>query len=84
MAANGGKKPDSDQIAAAVRGMEYEGPGGVHKFALSNGHQAISETAYGRTKLVNGEMTIVDVMRFPAEQVMPPDGVKVATGLLVV
>jgi len=76
MAANGGKKPNSDQIAAAVRGMEYEGPGGVHKFALSNGHQAVSETAYGRTKLVNGEMTIVDVMRFPAEQVMPPDGLK--------
>lgn len=76
MAANGGKKPTSEQIAAAIRGMEYEGPGGVHKFALSNGHQAVSETAYGRTKRVNGEMTIVDVMRFPAEQVMPPDGVK--------
>lgn len=75
LAANGGKRPDSDQIAAAIRGMEYEGPGGVHRFALSNGHQAISETAYGRTKLVDGEMTIVDVMRFPAEQVMPPDGV---------
>lgn len=76
MAANGGKKPDSDQIAAAVRGMEYEGPGGVHKFNLSNGHQATSETAYGRTKLVAGEMTIVDIVRFPAETVMPPDGVK--------
>jgi branched-chain amino acid transport system substrate-binding protein len=76
MAANGGKKPNSDQIAAAVRGMEYEGPGGVHKFSLSNGHQAVSETAYGRTKLVNGEMTIVDVVRFPADQVMPPNGIK--------
>lgn len=76
MAANGGKKPNSDQIAAAIRGMEYEGPGGVHKFTLGNGHQAVSEIAYGRTKLVNGEMTIVDVLRFPAEQVMPPEGVK--------
>lgn len=78
MAANGGKKPSSEQIAAAVRGMEYEGPGGVHKFSLSNGHQAVSETAYGRSKLVNGEMTLVDVIRFPAEKVMPPDGVKSA------
>ncbi|MCD8516019.1 MAG: ABC transporter substrate-binding protein [Burkholderiaceae bacterium] len=78
MAANGGKKPSSDELAAAIRGMEYEGPGGVHKFALSNGHQAVSETAYGRTKLVNGEMTIVDILRFPAEKVMPPDGVKSA------
>lgn len=76
MAANAGKRPDSDKIAAGVRGMVYEGPGGVHKFSLNNGHQAVSETAYGRTKLVNGQMTVVDVMRFPAEQVMPPDGVK--------
>lgn len=76
--ANGGKKPNSDQIAAAMRGMTYEGPGGVHKFTLGNGHQAVSETAYGRTKLVKGQMTIVDVMRFPADEVMPPAGVKSA------
>lgn len=73
-AANGGKRPNAEQIAAAMRGMTVEGPGGVHKFALSNGHQAVSETAYGRTKMVKGQMTIVDVKRFPAEQVMPPDG----------
>lgn len=78
MDANGGKKPTSDQLAAAMKGMTYEGPGGVHKFALNNGHQAISETAYGKTKLVGGKMTIVDIKRFPAEQVMPPDGVKSA------
>lgn len=75
-AANDGKKPSSDQIAAALKGLTYEGPGGIHKFALSNGHQAISETAYGKTKLVNGQMTIVDIKHFTAEQVMPPDGVK--------
>lgn len=78
MAANGGKKPNSDQIAAGIRGMEYEGFGGVHKFSLGNGHQAISDTAYGRTKRVNGEMTLVDIIRFPAAQVMPPEGVKSA------
>ena len=78
MDANGGKKPSTEQLAAGLRGLTYEGPGGVHKLALNNGHQAISETAYGRTKLVNGQMTIVDMMRFPAEQVMPPDGVKSA------
>ncbi len=76
MDANGGKKPTAEQLAAAIKGMTYEGPGGVHKFALNNGHQAISETAYGKTKLVGGKMTIVDIKRFPAEQVMPPDGVK--------
>jgi branched-chain amino acid transport system substrate-binding protein len=78
VAAAGGNKPTSDQLAAALRGITYEGPGGVHRFALNNGHQAISETVYGRTKLVNGQMTIVDVKRYPAERVMPPDGVKSA------
>jgi branched-chain amino acid transport system substrate-binding protein len=76
MAANGGQKPTADQLAAAMRGMTYEGPGGVHKFALNGGHQAVSETAYGQSKMVNGKMTLVNVKRFPAEQVMPPDGVK--------
>jgi branched-chain amino acid transport system substrate-binding protein len=74
-AANNGARPTNEQIAAAMRGMTVEGPGGVHKFSLSNGHQATSETAYGRTKVVNGQMTLVDIKRFPAEQVMPPDGV---------
>lgn len=76
MAANGGQKPTADQLAAALRGLTYEGPGGVHKFALNNGHQAVSETAYGQSKMVGGKMTLVNVKRFPAEQVMPPDGVK--------
>jgi branched-chain amino acid transport system substrate-binding protein len=78
LAANGGKKPTSDQIAAATRGIEYEGFGGKHSFKLGNGHQAVSDTAYGRAKKVNGKMTLVDVLRFPAEQVMPPEGVKSA------
>ena len=76
MAANGGKKPTSDQIAAATRGIEYEGFGGKHSFKLGNGHQAVSDIAYGRAKKVDGKMTLVDVLRFPAEQVMPPEGVK--------
>ena len=75
-AANNGARPTAEQVAAAMRGSTVEGPGGVHKFALSNGHQAVSETAYGRSKLVKGAMTLVDVKRFTAEQVMPPDGMK--------
>lgn len=75
-AANNGARPTAEQVAAAMRGSTVEGPGGVHKFALSNGHQAVSETAYGRSKLVKGAMTLVDVKRFTAEQVMPPDGIK--------
>jgi branched-chain amino acid transport system substrate-binding protein len=63
-AANKGAKPNSDQLAAAMKGMTYEGPGGVAKFSLSNGHQAVMGTAYGKTKYVNGEMTVVDVKSF--------------------
>ena len=46
--------------------------------ALGKGHQAITETAYGMTKMVKGEMTITNVKRFPAEMVNPPEGVKSA------
>lgn len=75
-AAAAGSKPTQEQVAGAIRGMTYEGPGGVAKFSLANGHQAVMETAYGQTKLVKGEMTLVNIKRFPAEQVMPKDGVK--------
>ncbi|MDC1458656.1 ABC transporter substrate-binding protein [Burkholderiaceae bacterium] len=75
-AAAAGGKPTQEQLAGAIRGMTYEGPGGVAKFSLANGHQAVMETAYGMTKRVDGEMTLVDIKRFPAEQVMPKDGVK--------
>ncbi len=78
LAANGGNKPNSDQIADAMKGMTYEGPGGIHKFNLSNGHQATAEMVYGRVKHVNGQIQLVDQKRFTAEQVMPPDGVKAA------
>ena len=78
LAANGGNKPSSEQIADAMKGMTYEGPGGIHKFNLSNGHQATAEMVYGRVKHVNGQIQLVDQKRFTAEQVMPPDGVKAA------
>src|SRR6267378_188290 len=40
--------------------------------------QAIMETAYGTTKLVNGKLTLVNVKRYPAEKVNPPEGIKSA------
>jgi branched-chain amino acid transport system substrate-binding protein len=44
--------------------------------ALGNGHQGIQGTAYGMTKLVGGRLTIVNVTRYAAEEVNPPEGVK--------
>jgi branched-chain amino acid transport system substrate-binding protein len=76
-AANG-KRPTNEQLGAALENMTYEGPGGTVRMALGKGHQAIMETAYGTTKLVNGKLTLVNVKRYPAEKVNPPEGVKSA------
>jgi branched-chain amino acid transport system substrate-binding protein len=75
---NGGKRPTNEQVAAALRGATFEGPGGTVRMAIGKGHQAIMETVYGTTKLVGGKLTLVDVKRYPAEQVNPPEGVKSA------
>ena len=76
-ARKGHAKPAADEVAAAFKGIEFEGPSGRVKLAIGGGHQGISETAYG-TYRFNKEKNapeIVDVMRFPAECVNPPEGV---------
>jgi len=75
-AANGGQRPSPEQVIAAFEGINYTGPAGEVKMALGKGHQAIMETAYGMTKVVNGQMTVTNVKRFPADQVNPPEGIK--------
>lgn len=71
----GGAKPTSEQAGAALTGAEYEAFGTTVKMALGDGHQAITETAYGLSKFDNGVPTITDVVYFPAECVNPPAGV---------
>jgi branched-chain amino acid transport system substrate-binding protein len=76
-ARKGDAKPTSDEVAAAFKGIEFEGPSGMVKLAIGDGHQGISETAYGiyRFNKEKNEPEIVDIMRFPAECVNPPAGV---------
>ena len=78
MAANGGKKPSTEQIAAALRGSEWDAPGGRVKMALGGGHQAIQPTAIGRTKWDASKKLVVleDIQRFAAECVNPPANMK--------
>ncbi len=76
--ANGGQRPSIEQVIAAFENMSFESPGGTVKMALGKGHQAITETVYGQTKRVKGEMTLVKVKRYAAELVNPPEGVKSA------
>ncbi|MDB5552248.1 MAG: transporter substrate-binding protein, partial [Rhizobium sp.] len=77
-AANGGKKPTSDQISDALTGLEWDAPSGRIKMALGNGHQAIQANAIGLTKWnpATKRVEVVDVERFPAECVNPPVNVK--------
>ena len=77
MAANGGKKPNTEELAKALAGAEWDSPGGRIKMALGDGHQAIQEIAFGRTKYdaARKMVTLIDVERFAAECVNPPAGV---------
>jgi branched-chain amino acid transport system substrate-binding protein len=78
MAANGGKKPTPEQLAAALANSEWDSPGGKIRMALGNGHQAIQETAIGKTRYDAGKKMVVieDIMRFPASCVNPPVNMK--------
>ena len=77
-AANGGKRPDTDQVIAAFERLTFESPAGRIEMAIGAGHQAITETAYGVSRKVKGKMTVANVKRYPASAVNPPDGVKAA------
>jgi branched-chain amino acid transport system substrate-binding protein len=78
MAANGGKRPSNEQVGAALAHMSYEGPGGLVRMTNGKGHQAIMDTAYGQSRYANGKLEIVNIKRYPAETVNPPEGVKAA------
>jgi branched-chain amino acid transport system substrate-binding protein len=78
MAANGNKKPSTEQIADALRNSTWNTPGGEIRMALGNGQQAIQGTAIGRTKYDAAAKRVIatDIQTFPAECVMPPANVK--------
>ncbi len=64
-------------MIAAFENLEFDGPSTKIKMAIGNGHQGISEIAYGtyRFNKQKGEPEIIDVVRYPAECVNPPDGI---------
>ena len=78
MASNGGKKPSTDELVAAMTGLEWQSPGGLIQMKLADGHQAIQPIAFSRTKY-NPDLRrvdLVDIQYFPAECVNPPPGIK--------
>lgn len=78
MVKNGGKKPQPEEIADALRGSEWDSPGGKIRMALAGGHQAVQSMAIGRTRYDAAKKAIVaeDVQQFAPECVMPPASMK--------
>lgn len=73
----GGSKPTSEQAGDKLRGITYEAFGTTVEMSLGKGQQAVTETAYGVSKwdAEKNVPTIVDVVRYPAACVNPPEGV---------
>jgi branched-chain amino acid transport system substrate-binding protein len=72
----GAATPSQEQIIAAFENLTFDGVGGQVRMALGKGHQAVMDNAIGTAKTVGGQLTIVDVKRYPAERVNPPEGLK--------
>lgn len=74
----GGKFPTREEVIPNFEHLTFEAFGTEVKMALGKGHQAITETAYGQYKFdkSTGTPMITNVVRFAAECVNPPEGVK--------
>ncbi|HVL59732.1 MAG TPA: ABC transporter substrate-binding protein [Burkholderiaceae bacterium] len=72
----GAQTPNQEQIIAVFENLTFEGPGGTVRMALGKGHQAVMDNAIGTTKVVDGQLRVVDIKRYPAERLNPPDGMK--------
>jgi branched-chain amino acid transport system substrate-binding protein len=72
----GGEPPTTDEVIGAFENLTFESMGQTIEMSLGNGHQATGETAYGTYKFdkETDTPTIVDVIRYPAECVNPPEG----------
>jgi branched-chain amino acid transport system substrate-binding protein len=66
--------PSDEEVIAAFEGLSFASPSGPMSMSLGKGHQAVSGTAYGTTKLVDGKVTVVNIKRYPLEKVQPPEG----------
>jgi branched-chain amino acid transport system substrate-binding protein len=75
-----GPTADAAEVASALASSSFDGIGSTIAMARANGRQGIAEAAYGtvRRNVATGQIELIDVRRFPADCVNPPDGV---TGL---
>jgi branched-chain amino acid transport system substrate-binding protein len=66
--------PSDEEIIASFEGLTFASPSGKMILGLGKGHQALSGTAYGTTKLVNGQVTVINIKQYPPQRVQPPEG----------
>ena len=78
MAANGGKKPTARAARRRAAQLEWDSPAGRIRMVLGDGHQAIQDTAIGRTRYDAAKKMVVldDIQRFAADCVNPPPNMK--------
>ena len=72
------EKPATEAVISAFEGLSYETPSGRVDMNLGKGHQATQDMAYGtfRFDTAKGEPQLIDVVRYPAGCVNPPEGAK--------
>ena len=73
-----GHCPSAQQLAAALTGLEWDSPAGRIRMALGDGHQAVQDTAIGKTRYDAAKKMVMidDIQRFPADCVNPPANMK--------
>lgn len=68
--------PGTEEIIQAFEYESFDSPSGKVMMKLGKGHQAVTGTAYGTTRTVNGVITVGNIKYYPVERVQPPEGVK--------
>jgi branched-chain amino acid transport system substrate-binding protein len=67
---------DTEAVIKAMEHSTFDSPSGKVMMMLGKGHQAVTGTAYGVTKTVDGKITLTNVKYYPVEQIQPPEGQK--------
>jgi branched-chain amino acid transport system substrate-binding protein len=68
--------PATEEVIKAFEYLNFDSPAGKVMMKLGKGHQAVTGTAYGTTRTVNGQVTVGNVKYYPLERVQPPEGEK--------
>ncbi len=71
-----GEVPSDEAVSKAFEHLEFNAPSGKVAMTNGNGHQAVQEMVFGQVAKIDGKLAMRDVVRYNAECVNPPNGVK--------